>query len=222
MDSNILQNIRTHKLGAANAREFGELQLALREALAAIHTCETYLAQLRTATSPDTDKIRRTARELADSYGVAGGIFRRMGAYEQALEMYNKGADLERDAELRIENTYNLTNALVTTIIADPHTFGQNRKAVEDVRQRVEKQLQETRRQDWWAWADLGTLALLEGNAKMAVSAYLRFRDQGATSANCEKAATVVREIGKALNTFAPDVARSSQEILHVLAPRPA
>jgi tetratricopeptide (TPR) repeat protein len=220
MDPTPLQNIRTHKVSAANAREFGELELALQEALSAISGCETYLRELRTSSPPDTEKVRRTARELADSYGVAGGILRRTKDYQGALEMYEKGARLERDPQLEIENTYNLTNALVTKVIAQPYTFNQNYGEIEEARQLVEKQLQQTRRQDWWAWADLGTLALLEGNPRLAVSAFLRFREQGATAANCEKAATVVREIGEAVSSFAPDVARGTREIANILAPQ--
>jgi tetratricopeptide (TPR) repeat protein len=217
MDSNTLQNIRTHKVSAANAREFGELELALQEALAAIETCKAYLQELGARVPPDSENMRRVARELADSYGVAGGILRRMKNYQDALEMYKKGAKLELEPQLGVENTYNQTNVLVTKVIADPNTISQNHSEIEEARQRVEKQLQQTRRQDWWAWADLGMLALLERNPRLAVSAFLRFRDQGATPSNCEKAATVVREIGEAVSSFEPEVARGTQEIVHIL-----
>ena len=217
MDPTPLHDIRTHKVNAANAREFGELELALREALSAISACEAYFQELGTTSPADTEKMRRTARELADSCGVAGGILRRMKNYREALKMYEKGAKLERDPQLGIENTYNLTNALVTKVIADPETFSQNHSKIEEARQLVENQLQLTRRQDWWAWADLGTLALLERNPRLAVSAFLRFREQGATPANCEKAATVVREIGEAVSFIAPEVSRATQEIVHIL-----
>lgn len=217
MDFDILQNIRIHKVSAANAREFGELELALKEALAAIQPCEVYLRDLGATVPKDSDKMRRAARELADSYGVAGGILRRMKDYPEALKMYEKGAKLEVDPQLQIENSYNLTNALVTKVIADPNTLSENHEEVERARRLVERQLQQTRRQDWWAWADLGTLALLESNPRLAVNAFVRFRDQGASSSNCEKASTVVREIGEALSPIAPEIARSTQEIVHIL-----
>jgi hypothetical protein len=124
--------------------------------------------------------------ELADCYGMMGGIYRRWGLKAQdekerksllleSTKSYKNGYDIESNKEYGIVDSYNMVNRLVSQILLDFHflsnpALAANYEGLEpiDVREELQKaemeireQLRGKRRGDVWALADLPLVSLL-------------------------------------------------------------
>jgi hypothetical protein len=179
----LLQTIRDLKTKAKNRRDLGRYDGAekilkdeaiplLEEELSATDRAE-WKAQL--------------ASELADCFGILGGSYRRWGLeskteqerilyLRKSVGAYQQGYELENNPEYHIVNSYNLVNRLVSYILLEPHSSSEAsppEKAggdfiVFDVKQELKKaeaiireQLNDKRRGDIWALADLALVSLL-------------------------------------------------------------
>jgi tetratricopeptide (TPR) repeat protein len=122
--------------------------------------------------------------ELADCYGIQGGIYRRWSISlnntldEKSLCMrdsylsYEKGAEIEEMIGKEIPNSYNSLNKIISHILYSPtllsspsndsYEYKKIKFDLEKLKDKVEKQVSTPdRSNDMWAWADLGLINLL-------------------------------------------------------------
>lgn len=139
---------------------------------------------------------------LADYYGRLGGAQRRDGQLPEALESYRRGADLE--AEWQLDDSYNQTNKILLSLLSRAATLTELGDEISRVAELVRVQVDGTRRDQWWAWADLGLLRLLEGRLADALWAYDHFTEAGARPADYGSTLTVLRQVRAELSPAPP------------------
>ena len=85
---------------------------------------------------------------------------------EDALESYRRGARIETKYEL--SSTYNRTNALKLALITGTATVAQERDALVELRDVLDRRLAADVQaaDDAWLWADLGDVTLLLGTSE--------------------------------------------------------
>jgi hypothetical protein len=121
---------------------------------------------------------RKIAVQLADVYGMLGGILRKHGDYLASAAAYDRGFHLESDPHFAMRNTYNALNRLITRILlspgclADPDLLPEEQEIeFVDVRQQLaelctllEEQAAGARAADFWAAGDLSLACALAGD----------------------------------------------------------
>jgi len=145
--------------------------------------------------------------------GVRGGLLRRLGRVDDALESYRTGAVWE--ASHHLPQTYNRMNAFKLALIVGDRTLAQLRKPLSEFRNELEERLSTDERaaDDAWLWADLGDVRLLLGDDAGAVSAYRDFVTR-ARSDSPVAALTVLNEVVEALYTHNdPGAARTARAL---------
>jgi len=120
------------------------------------------------------------ASELADSYGMLGGIHRRWGLSQMGADRqhhlkestanYDQGFLYEKSLDASDASTYNRINRLVSRVLQDPNVLLADDPTGLDVKHELEQaeeivieQLESVRRKDPWAHCDLGVIHLLLG-----------------------------------------------------------
>jgi hypothetical protein len=121
------------------------------------------------------------ASELADAYGLMGGIEKRWGLQmesadrrhhlKESVAAYDIGFRYEKSLELNDASTYNRVNRIVGRVLLDPDVLRKGGDAIPDIAKDLEnaediltKQIESGGRQkDPWAYCDLGTVRLLRG-----------------------------------------------------------
>ncbi|MGH8625649.1 MAG: tetratricopeptide repeat-containing protein [Gammaproteobacteria bacterium] len=168
------------KASAKSARDDGDWEGAIVDLQEAVD-----LLRRRTP-EPLTRLPSRLASELADAYGLIGGVQKRWGLLlrggdrkrhlTESIAAYDQGFRYEEDLGPGDASTYNRINRLVGRVLLDPHVLqGDRGAAIDDELQKAEEilteQLKSARRKDPWGYSDLGTIRLLRGAAD-ALSAY--------------------------------------------------
>ncbi len=183
----LLRSVRDLKTRAKNRRDLG-----LRGYPRAVTILDQAIAKLREqiGTTSTGGSRSQLASELADCYGIQGGIQRRWGlelaggAQDEdhrlehlaaSVEAYDKGYAFESAKEFGIVNSYNLVNRLISRILYDPRVLFDPAVAtsppnvevldvsakLQEAEEIVRKQLRLERRGDVWALSDLALLRLL-------------------------------------------------------------
>jgi tetratricopeptide (TPR) repeat protein len=158
------------------------------------------------------------ARLLADCHGRKGGIYRRKGELEKALESYRLGWDQEQKYE--IVDSYNLTNALMLSVLLDPAALTAKQEEIKRAADTVERQVRSTRGDQWWAWADLGLLSLLRRDTaswQKAQAAYEQYALAGARAPDFASTIGVLQQCHDQLAATAPDVAHAMNKAIAFL-----
>ena len=118
------------------------------------------------------------AAELADVYGLLGGVEKRWALtlsgksrtrhLVASVAAYDKGFGYEQD--LQPQETYNRVNRLVGRVLLDPHILDEMAHATSDFPEQLRKadsilteMVRSARQKDPWAYCDLGTVRLLLG-----------------------------------------------------------
>jgi hypothetical protein len=161
------------------------------------------------------------SKELADCYGIKGGIYRRWSMVDEAnakdllqksAEMYNEGRKYE------INDTYNLFNAIVVVILLDPVKLEEQYPEINECVDVIQKQARGPRIDQWWAWADLGLCNLLLKNEDEARVAYYRFTRLGPRPQDFDSTLSVLNNLKTALqdayNPLSHSVAESIQRTI--------
>lgn len=194
-----LDKIRQLKTQAKNRRDLERFDRAahiLEEAIS--------LARTELDNASVLEYQSQLASELADCYGMLGGIHRRWGLGIQdteerqvhlgmSIDAYDHGYQVEMKPEYKLDNSYNMVNRLVGRLLLKPDVgaaiegdaptgaAGGTGREVISVRHELEKaadtlgrQLSTTRRRDYWALADLAVTNVLLGKQDPA-AAYSRF-----------------------------------------------
>ena len=197
----------------------GEREEAVRLQREAVALCrEIYDQHLRVPgqeTAIEDGEPHEAARKLADHYGRLGGVYRRTGQLVSARNSYTRGAKLER--EWQLDDSYNRTNAIILTILVDPGRLPALVGEIEKTAELVRSQVDRTRRDQWWAWADLGVLNLLDGRQHDALWAYDHFADTGALHGDYESTLTVLRKLRTSLSRLQPARAAAFAEAIEHL-----
>ena len=102
----------------------------------------------------------------------------------------------------------------------DPTNLEEKRPKIQEGIKKIEEQVQGKRRDQWWAWADLGLFNVLMGNDEAAFNAYGHFTELGARAQDYESTLTVLSQLLDSLQTSESDtptikqVARSINNVM--------
>lgn len=158
---------------------------------------ETAITHLTAAAISLTERVPETqtsipswlAAELADVYGLMGGVEKRWGLTFTAgesrrthlmasLTAYDKGFGYEQD--LQPQETYNRVNRLVGRVLLEPPVLDEGGRANSDFPEQLRnadniltEMVRSARQKDPWAYCDLGTVRLLRSSP----NALLIFQD---------------------------------------------
>jgi hypothetical protein len=165
-----LDQVLALKASAKDSRDDEHWEAAIGDLQEAIGLLARHVA----GTSPSVPSW--LASELADTYGLLGGIEKRWGLQQAGAERrrhleasvaaYDEGFRYERDLEPKEANTYNRVNRLVGRVLTNPRIvagdagFSEELRTAEEV---ITAQLGYAREKDPWAYCDLGTVRLLRG-----------------------------------------------------------
>jgi hypothetical protein len=167
--------VRALKASAKSARADEDWQLAIGELHRAV---ELLVGRLPDATGRTRAEL---ASELADSFGMIGGIERRWGLslagaerqhhLEASVEAYDSGFSHEQDLDPNVASTYNRINRLVGRVLLNPHVLDADDDTTPDVMQELGaaqeilvEQLRSVRVGDPWGYCDLGLIRVLHGS----------------------------------------------------------
>ena len=170
----LLDRVRALKAAAKTARDNQEWQEAIGYLQDAISLLK---ARMVDASSPRPSWLHS---ELADIYGLLGGIEKRWGLtldgqerqrhLEASLAAYDEGFEYEEKLQRNEENTYNRVNRLVGRVLLDPGVLEKDGGGVSGISRELGEaetiltgQIASVRQKDPWAYCDLGTIRLLRG-----------------------------------------------------------
>jgi hypothetical protein len=164
------------------------------------------------ATDPATGEEVEIARQLADCWGMLGGIHRTAGDLDAARVAYDRGAEYESTPRFRILNTYNQVNGLVIRILAHPEFLSRPGGMVDDVpgqppqpmgallaraADEIQRQLDAGREDIPWALADLALVRVLGGLDGVDSAVAALDRSSPVETFPFESALKVVRELAE-------------------------
>jgi hypothetical protein len=184
MIENVLSEVKGLKNDAKLLRDIGDTDGAIGVLSKAIASVEA--AGAGPLSSDESDRLKS---QLADLWGMKGGVYRRAGELTEALKAYETGLGYESG------DSYNLTNSITLQLIIDPTRLKELTPAIEAARDKVEKQIQSHRRGQWWAWADLALLEVLSGREESAFAAYRNFGMTGARPSDYDSTTSVLEEL---------------------------
>jgi hypothetical protein len=172
----LIREVALKRARGDNLRRQGkndEADVEFRAAIGVLDRTLHRLGQVEARASSDEEKAR--ARKLVEVHGARAGLLRRVGDTMSALKGYSIGADLER--RLAPESTYNRTNEIKLGLLTGTHDLATLSPNIEALERQLTKSLDETPSlgDDGWAWADLGDLRALRGDAEGAERAYSTF-----------------------------------------------
>ncbi len=167
----------------------------------------------------------KLASQLADTHGMMGGMYRRMAEYDQsmldgAIEMYDMGRQYEIDPSYDVSNSYNLTNSIVMRILKDPLNLERLKQKIQEAILIIERQVEEERKYDWWAWADLGELYLLDSKKDEAFLAYDKLRSTGARVQDYDVIRNILQDLVQALRETYRSIAETISSAIQYLLNR--
>jgi tetratricopeptide (TPR) repeat protein len=187
----LLATIHDLKTKAKNRRDLERYESAVSFLQKALQILEPALAS-----ATRTEWKSQLASELADCYGLLGGVYRRWALsstdvkdqqerMQASFEAYNKGyQEYEAHEEYKISNSYNQLNRLVSYVLCTPNCFAGGaspngetlplKEELEKAGESIRQQLMLERRGDVWALADLALVNLLL-DRETPVSAYASF-----------------------------------------------
>src|ERR1700722_9090825 len=136
------------KADAKSARDDGDWDGAMRDLQEAIDLILDHRAESRPALPSWLPS------ELADAYGLIGGVEKRRGLeahgeerqryLEASLAAYDEGFSYERDLPPNDANTYNRVNRLVGRVLLDPRVLQQDDEFSQDLRTAEEVLIKQT------------------------------------------------------------------------------
>lgn len=188
-------------------QDYREAKVLLEKAIAML---QRELERLQCKSVKDRElevhSILDLATELADCYGMLGGICRREGDLDEAIKIYDIGRQYE-EGPYGLENSYNMTNAIAVRVLKDPKNLSSQRDLMDGAIKALEWQVTKGgRKNQWWAWADLGELYLLSNKGDEASTAYEHFRRCGPRAINYESTISVLRELEENVRESDPSI----------------
>jgi len=196
-----LDEARALKRRATALRNRGELGRARDTIIQAIQIFESLRGEPQ---MPDA-VAREVPGELADAFGIKGGILRRMNDLKGALDAYREGRKIEDQDK---ESTYNLSNVITLEITHEGRSSmdPEIRKDIREAVDRLTKDTQSARKDEWWAWADLAQFCLLLNEPGAARAAYSSARGTGMTAQEIKRHVEILRELS---DKTAPEISQT-------------
>jgi len=201
-----LGDIKELKQKATGVRNLGRYSQALNMFDKAI----TGLKTLEESGRLDKYEASNVRAELADTYGMKGGVYRRWvelpNHLDLALEQYRKGLEIER---IDKRSTYNASNVISLAITQDrkPLDVGLLEE-LDRVIQRLEVETKGDRADEFWAWADLAQFYLLRNDAPRARSGYKQALERGPTAEERQRYVDILRGLAQATQASSPELAQ--------------
>jgi hypothetical protein len=191
----VVDQLRELKTQAKNRRDLQRYERAAHFADQAIA-----LARKELQAESGANYKAQLASELADSYGLLGGIERRWAVaeaeaaarrehYQASVRAYDQGYEVESDPRYGLVNSYCLLNRLIGRVLLNPELLASPAQAdaggggpelvaeLERAGKHIEQQLATDRYGDYWVIADQALINLLLGRAD-ARAAYAPFKAQ--------------------------------------------
>lgn len=207
------------KASAKSARDDGEWE----EAMSDLQEAVDLLLDHRARASPSAPSWLAT--ELADTYGLIGGVEKRWGLVvdgeegrrhlEASVVAYDEGFGYERDLPLKDANTYNRVNRLVGRVLLDTRVLQQDAEFAHEL-QTAEKVLTEqtetVRQKDPWAWSDLGTVRLLRGKPD-AMAAFRELDQLGPPKFVYDSTLTTLKPLCEVASGLRPDLMQAVAQL---------
>jgi hypothetical protein len=225
-----IRDLKERAMLARDLEEYSEAIEILGEAEAALLRELAQLEQGRTGAERPGDYELSVRKQLYAIRGSQGGIYRRMGGshYLDSARAYDAGYDVERG----FEDSYNLTQRLVSRVLERSSSAVSEGEVVEGVdvrkelgeaRRVVEAQMEGPRQKDEYAAADLLTLSALLGSPDWpsALQRFLRLAPESsyARQVTREVLAEVAQQ-ARAGKSPAPALAERLEEVLDALKPK--
>lgn len=218
-----LDSIRNLKTKAKNRRDRDMFDRAAKILLQAAELGESGFD------SGSVDSRPSYASELADVYGMLGGITRRQGLdamdaeirdslLRESFEYYDRGYSYERSS-FGVSDSYNLVNRLVSRILLDPSVLAKSTtddassdpeaamlRMLEEAQHDVAQQIAESRNTDPWAHADQALLDLLVSESANATSAYGQLHRMSPPGYVYESALATLRPLADTAGAYRPEL----------------
>lgn len=181
-----------------------QLRIQARERLGAQQLEEALLLldqAIDVLQAENLEKSVELYRDLAESYGMRGGVLRRLRRRKEAIQSYVDGAKHEQDEEFGTDDTYNLVNSVVLPLSEAPSLLDDDEyrmRLLSSVRQ-LRRQIRGTRSNDFWAQADLARCLVLLGNLEEAKACIDRFVQLPGSNDGYATTVQALRELGEAL-----------------------
>lgn len=167
---NLTQFVEIYKFGGRVHRNNEAYDTALESLRKAIDILERLEPLKEVITYYDNERVIEL---FAECYGQLGSIYNRLQQYSEAAQQYRKGIDFEKN------ETYNLSNTIVNTILAEPQEIENLQDELKQLISRLRVQLDGERNNDFWAWLDYGQFQLLANDMTGALKAYQKVIDLG-------------------------------------------
>jgi len=184
-----------------------------KESLQLLDTAIADLKDLQKAEDIDEHEAQAVRAELADTYGMKGGVYRRIPELNRALAEYRCGMQIE---DLDKQSTYNASNVITLSISqehkapSDPDLSEHLHRVIDDLEQKT----QAGRSDEWWAWSDLGQFYLLRNDVDKSRSVYRRAIQTGPTGEEYRRHLDILHELAAATRESTPDVSKGISQML--------
>jgi tetratricopeptide (TPR) repeat protein len=173
------------------------------------------------AESNVTESLAKEIRgEIADTFGMKGGVYRRKQELQNALDAYKKGRAIEN---IDKQSTYNLSNVITLSITFEGRspTESDLREDIQHAIKHLETETQGPRKDEWWAWSDLGQFYLLSNNVAKARESYIQgLKLTGATRDEIDRHVEVLKELAKKTAEKTPEIAENIRAVINELTIR--
>ena len=213
--------VKLHKEEAKALRDEGDLAGAIDtlQDVVTMLAASPFYPDLLSSSQPASPAEKILATHLADCLGMIGGNYRRLNRLDEALASFERGRTFEEADRLDLTSSYNLVNAVTLPLEMQARTAAQQHDPLRRAVAAIDRQVRGERRNDRWAWADLGQCQLLIGDLESAAKSYQRVRALGTEDA-LESIVAVLRRLAGALEAREPQVAAWLREgVSLVLSP---
>jgi tetratricopeptide (TPR) repeat protein len=207
----LVTQVKLRKEQAKDYRDDGDIDAAVQSLDDAISMLEVSpLYNDLTVTEAPTAPQKTLAFHLADCLGMKGGNLRRLNEFSEALDCFKRGRTYEESKYLNVPSSYNLVNAIVLPLETGTKTAELQDELTGAVAA-IQRQVDGERRNDRWAWADLGQCQLLLGDREGAIKSYKRVRELG-NAETAESVVAVLRRLARAIEKTERGVADALEE----------
>jgi len=212
--SRLVSVAKLKKEEAKDFRETGDVASAIAVLEEAIATLDrSPLSERLLENGAPSDAQKKLAFHLADCLGMLGGNHRRLDHFPAALAAFVRGRRLEESESLAVPSSYNLVNAITLPLESDGRMTPEQEAALKRAIAAIQRQVKlEERRNDRWAWEDLGECQLLLGDLDGAKTSYRRVAELGNADTRASVIA-VLERLQKALEADAKTSAALKQGI---------
>lgn len=200
--NDVLRKVKHLKENAKTNRDFEDYGYALNNLNDAIDLLFKSFNYSTPSSIESSEYEMSIKKELADCYGMKGGIYHRLAKksdfeenIRKAVNMYLEGLKYEDETG----DSYNLTNSIVTPILLDPANLEKQQKKIQEKLAIVQEQVLGKRKDQWWAWADLGLFKLLCNDKEGALDAYKQFKRVGARAQDYKSVVSVLSSLWERL-----------------------